>query len=52
VGAPAQAHFSAPSDERRKLMSAPLSSELRTKYSVRSCVRAWRGVSAAELSLC
>lgn len=31
-----QAHFSAPSSVRRKLMSAPLSSELRTKYGVRS----------------
>ena len=29
-----QAHFSAPSNVRRKLMSAPLSKELRTKYSV------------------
>jgi hypothetical protein len=29
-----QAHFSAPSSERRKLMSAPLSSELRNKYQV------------------
>ena len=28
----AQAHFTAPSSERRKLMSAPLSGELRTKY--------------------
>ncbi|XP_012561833.1 large ribosomal subunit protein uL24 [Hydra vulgaris] len=31
-----KAHFSAPSSVRRKLMSAPLSKELRTKYSVRS----------------
>ena len=31
-----KAHFSAPSNVRRKLMSAPLSKELRTKYSVRS----------------
>ena len=30
-----QAHFSAPSNVRRKLMSAPLSRELRTKYTVR-----------------
>ena len=30
-----QAHFSAPSSERRKLMSAPLSTELRKKYNVR-----------------
>lgn len=30
-----QAHFSAPSSVRRKLMSAPLSTELRNKYSVR-----------------
>ncbi|CAL8469679.1 g9220 [Coccomyxa elongata] len=29
-----KAHFSAPSNVRRKLMSAPLSRELRTKYSV------------------
>lgn len=29
-----QAHFSAPSSVRRKLMSAPLSSELRAKYGV------------------
>merc|ERR1712034_177066 len=31
-----KAHFSAPSSVRRKLMSAPLSKELRQKYSVRS----------------
>merc|ERR1712002_87208 len=31
-----KAHFSAPSNIRRKLMSAPLSKELRQKYSVRS----------------
>mmetsp|Transcript_26820 Transcript_26820/g.86103 ORF Transcript_26820/g.86103 Transcript_26820/m.86103 type:complete len:245 (-) Transcript_26820:253-987(-) len=31
-----QAHFAAPSSERRKIMSSALSSELRTKYSVRS----------------
>lgn len=31
-----QAHFSAPSNVRRKLMSAPLSRELRTKYTVSS----------------
>uniref|UniRef100_A0A7S0UUH6 KOW domain-containing protein n=1 Tax=Polytomella parva TaxID=51329 RepID=A0A7S0UUH6_9CHLO len=31
-----KAHFSATSDERRKLMSAPLSSELKNKYSVRA----------------
>eukprot|EP00037_Helgoeca_nana_P031857 m.410934 g.410934 ORF g.410934 m.410934 type:complete len:140 (+) comp28524_c0_seq1:34-453(+) len=30
-----KAHFSAPSSERRKLMSAPLSKELRTKYNTR-----------------
>ena len=30
-----QAHFTAPSSERRKLMSAPLSGELRTKYQAR-----------------
>lgn len=29
-------HFSAPSHIRRKLMSAPLSKELRQKYNVRS----------------
>ena len=29
-----QAHFTAPSNLRRKLMSAPLSTELRTKYNV------------------
>jgi len=29
-----KAHFSAPSNVRRKLMSAPLSRELRTKYTV------------------
>ncbi|CAK0784394.1 60S ribosomal protein L26A [Coccomyxa viridis] len=29
-----KAHFSAPSNVRRKLMSAPLARELRTKYSV------------------
>merc|ERR1711881_811862 len=31
-----KAHFSAPSSVRRKLMSAPLSKELRQKYGVRS----------------
>ena len=31
-----KAHFSAPSSVRRKLMSAPLSKDLRTKYAVRS----------------
>merc|ERR1739845_32327 len=31
-----KAHFAAPSNVRRKLMSAPLSKELRQKYSVRS----------------
>lgn len=31
-----KAHFTAPSHERRKLMSAPLSKELRQKYGVRS----------------
>ncbi|MCL7022536.1 hypothetical protein MKW94_028647 [Papaver nudicaule] len=31
-----KAHFTAPSSVRRVLMSAPLSSELRSKYNVRS----------------
>mmetsp|Transcript_47134 Transcript_47134/g.113052 ORF Transcript_47134/g.113052 Transcript_47134/m.113052 type:complete len:149 (+) Transcript_47134:49-495(+) len=31
-----RAHFSAPSHQRRIIMSAPLSSELRSKYNVRS----------------
>jgi large subunit ribosomal protein L26e len=31
-----KAHFSAPSSVRRKIMSSPLSKELRTKHSVRS----------------
>nr|GLL19274.1 60S ribosomal protein L26-1-like [Ipomoea trifida]GMC59965.1 60S ribosomal protein L26-1-like [Ipomoea batatas]GME03486.1 60S ribosomal protein L26-1-like [Ipomoea batatas] len=31
-----KAHFTAPSSERRVLMSAPLSSDLRNKYNVRS----------------
>ncbi|KAL6766354.1 RPL26 [Auxenochlorella protothecoides x Auxenochlorella symbiontica] len=31
-----KAHFTAPSSVRRKLMSAPLSTELRAKHSVRS----------------
>lgn len=31
-----QRHFSAPSHIRRKIMSAPLSKELRKKYNVRS----------------
>merc|ERR1712039_679577 len=31
-----KAHFTAPSHIRRKIMSAPLSTELRAKYSVRS----------------
>lgn len=30
-----KAHFSAPSSERRVIMSAPLSKELREKYNVR-----------------
>jgi large subunit ribosomal protein L26e len=30
------AHFKAPSDQRRVIMSAPLSKELREKYNVRS----------------
>mmetsp|Transcript_12279 Transcript_12279/g.23126 ORF Transcript_12279/g.23126 Transcript_12279/m.23126 type:complete len:209 (+) Transcript_12279:55-681(+) len=33
---PDQSHFTAPSHIRRKLMSAPLSAELRAKYNVRS----------------
>ena len=47
-------HFNAPSHIRRKIMSSPLSKELRQKYNVRSmpirkddevqvCVLAWRG---------
>eukprot|EP00927_Polykrikos_kofoidii_P016744 TRINITY_DN1758_c0_g1_i2.p1 TRINITY_DN1758_c0_g1~~TRINITY_DN1758_c0_g1_i2.p1 ORF type:complete len:138 (+),score=21.99 TRINITY_DN1758_c0_g1_i2:91-504(+) len=31
-----KAHFTAPSHVRRKIMSAPLSKDLRTKYAVRS----------------
>ncbi|KAJ3147058.1 60S ribosomal protein L26A [Geranomyces variabilis] len=31
-----KAHFSAPSDERRKIMSAPLEKELREKHNCRS----------------
>merc|ERR1719390_625912 len=31
-----KAHFTAPSSVRRKIMSAPLSKDLRTKYNVRS----------------
>jgi len=31
-----KAHFTAPSNIRRKIMSSPLSRELRTKYNVRS----------------
>merc|ERR1711991_992051 len=31
-----KAHFTAPSNIRRKLMSAPLSADLRAKYNVRS----------------
>merc|ERR1719199_2461345 len=31
-----KAHFSAPSSVRRKIMSSPLSSELKTKHGVRS----------------
>eukprot|EP00932_Pfiesteria_piscicida_P001733 SRR837773.11681.p2 GENE.SRR837773.11681~~SRR837773.11681.p2 ORF type:complete len:149 (+),score=62.82 SRR837773.11681:39-449(+) len=31
-----KAHFTAPSHLRRKIMSAPLSKDLRTKYNVRS----------------
>lgn len=37
---PLQAHFTAPSNVRRKLMSAPLSTELRNKYGVSSGRRA------------
>ena len=32
-----QAHFTAPSSVRRKLMSSPLNKELKTKYGVRPC---------------
>merc|ERR1711897_38213 len=31
-----KAHFTAPSSERRKIMSAPLSAELRNKHGVRA----------------
>merc|ERR1719343_736874 len=31
-----KAHFTAPSNERRKLMAAPLSTELRNKHSVKN----------------
>lgn len=31
-----KAHFTAPSHERRRIMSAPLSKDLRQKYNVRS----------------
>ncbi|CAG0915892.1 unnamed protein product [Notodromas monacha] len=31
-----KAHFNAPSHERRKIMSSPLSKELRQKYNIRS----------------
>ena len=41
-----QAHFSAPSSERRKLMSAPLNSELKQKYNVSAA----RGRRAAACS--
>merc|ERR1712013_338579 len=34
-----KAYFAAPSSVRRKLMSAPLSKELRSKYSVRSVTK-------------
>ncbi|KAJ9682822.1 hypothetical protein PVL29_018697 [Vitis rotundifolia] len=34
-----KAHFTAPSSVRRVLMSAPLSTDLRNKYNVRSVVR-------------
>merc|ERR1711862_1070720 len=36
MGKSRKAYFTAPSHLRRKLMSAPLSKDLRTKYSVRS----------------
>ena len=36
-----KAHFSAPSSERRKIMSCPLSSELKQKYSVRGSRQAY-----------
>ena len=36
-GTRAQVHFSAPSNVRRKLMTAPLSTELKNKYGV-SCL--------------
>merc|ERR1712130_181014 len=36
MGKSRKAHFTAPSSERRKLMSSPLSQELRTKHGVRS----------------
>ena len=40
-----KAHFSAPSHERRKIMSAPLSADLRKKYNVRIRIRGAMGRS-------
>ena len=53
-----KAHFSAPSHERRKLMSAPLSKELKSKYNVRSLpvrkddeVRGWLQLRSSSLTV-
>lgn len=46
-------HFNAPSHIRRKIMSSPLSKELRQKYNVRSMpIRKDDEVQVAVLSVC
>ena len=47
-----QAHFSAPSSERRKLMSAPLNSELRNKYGVCSTNTSGCGILSRVIVPC
>jgi hypothetical protein len=46
-----QAHFTAPSSERRKLMVAPLSQELKNKHQVRTPGRIQRRGSATRSAI-
>ncbi len=50
LGGCPQAHFSAPSSERRKLMTAPLSTELKNKYGVSVHRTGGQGSCAGPLS--
>ena len=45
-----QAHFTAPSSERRKLMSSPLSAELRNKHSVSGAAAQKPAISGHQYS--